>query len=437
MKSSATRGAGVNADPASRSASHLGARVTALGIAQVVSWGTLFYAIAVLGAAMRADLGVSDTLLFGAYSAGLFVSGAASPVVGRWIDRGHARFALAVGSCLAAVALAMLSMAQGPVSLLAGFIVSGAAMALTLYDPAFATLHVISGASYRRAVTALTLFGGFASTVFWPLALALQQAFGWRGALGVFAVLHLVLCLPLHLAAIPLGAPAAVDSLSPPSEPTRTSRHEAKNAAFAWLAAALAAAAFIAAALSVHAIGMLTAAGLTAAEAVLAGALIGPMQVAGRVVEFATGRAVPARTVGTIAFALMTLSLVLLALAHGLSAAAFSFAVVYGASNGVMTIVRGTVPAELFGRRDFGALLGRLARPQLVARAVAPVTLALVFPFDPARTLTPWLLAGLAALAFVAYRMALRRHAPSGGAKGDAPRESGAPWDSDKVEVSR
>ena len=392
-----------------RPASHLGARVAALGIAQVVSWGTLFYAIAVLGAAMRSELGVSDMLLFGAYSAGLFVSGALSPLVGRWIDRGHARVALAAGSCVAAVALALLAAAQGPASLVAAYIVSGAAMALTLYDPAFATLHVISGASYRRAVTALTLFGGFASTVFWPLAFALQQSFGWRGAFGVFASLHVLVCLPLHLAAIPRGTPTAIES-GPSPAPSPAVAAAREGATFAWLAAALAAAAFIAAALSVHAIGMLTATGLTAAEAVLAGALIGPMQVAGRVVEFAAARNVRARTMGTIAFALMVLSLALLALARGVQAAAFAFALVYGASNGVMTIVRGTVPAELFGRRDFGALLGRLARPQLVARAVAPVTLALLFPFDPTRTLTPWLLVVLSVLALVAYRQAVRRH---------------------------
>ena len=401
-------------------ASRLGARVTALGIAQIVSWGTLFYAIAVLGAAMRAELGVSDAFLFGAYSAGLFVSGAASPAVGRWIDRGHARFALSTGSCVASVALAVLATARGPAALGAGFLLSGAAMALTLYDPAFATLHVMSGNLYRRAVTALTLFGGFASTVFWPLSLALQQAYDWRVALGVFALLHLVVCLPVHLAAIPRGTPRAVEA-APPASAVAAS---AERTTFTWLAAALAAAAFIAAAVSAHAIGILTATGLTAAQAVFAGALIGPMQVAGRVVEFVAGRNVRARTVGTIAFASMALSLLLLALAHDARLAAF--ALVYGASNGVMTITRGTVPAELFGRRDFGALLGRLARPQLVARAVAPVALALVFPFDPARTLTPWLMVVIGVLAFVAYRQALRRH-PSRSAssgKGDAPRDA-------------
>jgi MFS family permease len=288
----------------------------------------------------------------------------------------------------------------------------------------------MSGRHYRRAVTALTLFGGFASTVFWPLALALQQAYDWRVAFGVFALLHVVVCLPLHIAAIPAARPREI-------EPSRPTAHAvppaARSAAFAWLAAALAAAAFIAAAVSAHAIGILVAAGLSATQAVFAGALIGPMQVAGRVVEFAAGRNVHARTVGAIAFALMAVSLLLFALAHGVPPAAYAFAVVYGASNGVMTIARGTVPAELFGHRDFGALLGRLARPQLVARAMAPVMLALVFPFDPGRTLTPWLMLALGLAALVAYRRALEV-----AKKGDAPRnERGAPGHDDKVEVSR
>ncbi|HYQ98435.1 MAG TPA: MFS transporter [Casimicrobiaceae bacterium] len=422
----------MDADAAARGpASHLAVRVAALGIAQIVSWGTLFYAIAVLGAAMRAALHVGDALLFGAYSAGLLVSGAASPAVGRWIDAGRARLALGLGSSLGAVALTLLAMAQGPATLIAGFLVSGVAMALTLYDPAFATLHVMSGALYRRAVTALTLFGGFASTVFWPLALVLEQAFGWRAALAVFAFLHLAVCLPLHVAAIPRGTPRDVDRAAAPP-PAPEAADAAARATFAWLAAALAAAAFIAAALSAHVIGLLTAAGLTAGEAVLAGSLIGPMQVAGRIVEFTAGRRLRAQTVGILAFALMASALLLLALAHGLSAAAFAFAAVYGVSNGVMTIVRGTVPAELFGRRGFGALLGRLALPQLVARAVAPVTLALCFPFDPERTITPWLLVALGVLAVVAYRLALQRHrarTPRGGEEGasrgvrDAPEE--------------
>ena len=362
---------------------------------------------------MRAELGVSDTLLFGAFSAGLFVSGAASPAVGRWIDAGHARSTLAAGSCVGALALALLALAQGPVTLVAGWLVAGAAMALTLYDPAFAVLHLISGARYRRAVTALTLFGGFASTVFWPLSLWLQEGFGWRAAFGVYAAMHVAVCMPLHLAAIPRAARPEGALPAPVSSPPPAAVGGNGRALFAWLALALSGASFIASALSAHAIGLLTASGLTATDAVLIGAMFGPMQVTGRVVEFTAGRNLRAQAIGTLAFAMLAAALLVLAQVRGVMQVAILFAILYGFSNGVMTIVRGTVPAELFGRDAFGALLGRLARPQLIARAVAPVALALCFPFDPSRSITSWLLVALGLASFFAYRKALRRHAPS------------------------
>jgi predicted MFS family arabinose efflux permease len=402
------RGAVVGTEFAAESARHLAVRIAALGVAQIISWGTLFYTIAVLGAAMRADLGVSDTLLFGAFSAGLLVSGAASPAVGRWIDAGHARSALSGGSCVGALALAILAFAQGPVTLFAGWIVAGAAMALTLYDPAFAVLHTISGTGYRKAVTALTLFGGFASTVFWPLSLMLQDAFGWRTAFVVFAAMHAVVCLPLHFAVIP-GSARSPSARAATQKPVPAKRApDAGDPRFAWLALALSGASFIASALSAHAIGLLTATGLTAADAVLVGALFGPMQVAGRVVEFTVGTRLNAHAVGTVAFVLLAVALAFLSQVKGALVTALAFALFYGFSNGVMTIVRGTVPAEIFGRHAFGTLLGRLARPQLIARAVAPVALAACFAFDPARTITPYLLVLLGAAAFVAYRKALR-----------------------------
>jgi len=188
--------------------SHLWRRTCALGVAQIVSWGTLFYTIAVLGAAMRADTGVGELWLFGSFTAGLFVSGIASPALGREIDARGGRRVLVGGSVLAAIACAVLAGAQGPLTVLAGWILAGVAMAACLYDPAFATLHQIAGSSYRRAVTALTLFGGFASTVFWPLSQFLLDTLGWREAFYAYAVLHLVVCLPIHALALPASRPA-------------------------------------------------------------------------------------------------------------------------------------------------------------------------------------------------------------------------------------
>jgi predicted MFS family arabinose efflux permease len=378
--------------------------VSALGVAQIISWGTLFYTIAVLGGAMRRDLGISDVFLFGSFTAGLFLSGVVSPLVGREIDARGGRRVLAAGSVLGAVATAALATAQGPLTMLVGWLLAGVAMSASLYDPAFATLHQFSGTSYRRAVTALTLFGGFASTVFWPLSQFLLDEIGWRWTFAVYTGLHLLVCLPLHLLLVP-----RIHAAHPMAEVRHGNAavREGDGAVFAWLATALSLAAFMGTAIAAHVIDLLTATGLSARDAVLVGSLIGPMQVAGRVMEFAFGRHLRALAVGTLAFSLMAAALALFTQVHGVWIVALAFAMVYGWSNGVMTIVRGTVPAELFGQRGYGALLGRLARPQFILKSSAPLALTLLYTIDPARTLTPYVLMLVAVAALLAYRLAV------------------------------
>ena len=383
----------------------LPAVVAALGIAQIVSWGTLFYTIAVLGTAMREAIGVSEIVLHGAYSAGLLVSGLLAPTVGRRIDARGGRGTLATGSLLAALACVALAAVQGPVTLAAAWLLAGAAMALTLYDPAFATLHHVAGVRYRASVTALTLFGGFASTVFWPLSQWLLEREGFRTAFLAYAVLHVAVCLPLHLLCVPGTVAAHGDgdagaALAPAREPPPS--------ALAWLAGALVFGAFAASAISAHLVTLLTAGGLGIGEAVLIGTLFGPMQVVGRLMEFAFARRVSAIAAGTIAFAALAVALALLTQVRGDFALAALFAGLYGFANGVLTIARGTVPAELFGRRAYGTLLGRLARPQLVARALAPFALAAVITIDPDRSLALVTLAVGGVVAFLAYRRAVR-----------------------------
>jgi Major Facilitator Superfamily len=380
--------------------------VPALGIAQIISWGTLFYAIAVLGPPMRDALATSDIVLFGSFTSGLFLSGIVSPWIGRRIDARGGRAVLAGGSALGAIACAILASAQGPVTMFIGWLAAGVAMAACLYDPAFAALHRISGASYRRAVTALTLFGGFASTVFWPVSQYLLDTVGWRAAFAIYAALHAFLCLPLHVAFVP--GPAVHVAIPAQRQAAVTTTRRAGGATFAWLAAALALATFISSALSAHLIGLLAKSGLAPRDAVLIGSMIGPMQVAGRIMEFAFTRHVRALAVGTLAFTLMALSLLLLAQVRGVWIVALAFAILYGWSNGVMTIVRGTVPAELFGHRGYGALLGRLAQPQFVAKAVAPLAITFVFVIDASRVVTLWMLVACGVLALFAYRRAVR-----------------------------
>jgi predicted MFS family arabinose efflux permease len=381
--------------------------VPALGLAQIISWGTLFYAIAVLGPAMRDELRTSDVILFGSFTCGLFASGIVSPWIGRRIDAYGGRGVLAGGSLLGALACATLALANSPAVLFLGWLAAGVAMAACLYDPAFATLHRISGGSYRRAVTALTLFGGFASTVFWPLSQFLLDTVGWRTAFGIYAALHAVICLPLHWMFVPRSA---VRAPPPAPEATEVKAEPHVGATFRWLAAALALATFISSALSAHLIVLLTSSGLAARDAVLVGSLIGPMQVAGRIMEFAFTRHVRALAVGTLAFSLLAAALIVLSQVHGVWIVALAFAILYGWSNGVMTIVRGTVPAELFGQRDYGVLLGRLAQPQFIAKAIAPLALTFVFAVDSSRNTSLWTFVVCGALALYAYRRAIRMH---------------------------
>ena len=379
--------------------------VVALGVAQIVSWGTLFYSIAVLGPPMAHALGVTDVVLYGSFTAGLFVSGIVSPWVGARIDRHGGRGVLAGGSVLGTIACALLAASVNGAMMLAGWLVAGVAMAACLYDPAFATLFRVSGTSYRRTVTALTLFGGFASTVFWPLSQYLLETRGWRVAFAVHGALNACVCLPLHLAFVP---PAAHRLAAHPSAQPGSAA-DARPGAFAWLAAAFALAAFLSSAISAHLVVLLAAGGLAARDAVLVGALIGPMQVAGRIMEFAFASRWPPLLVGTLAFGLLATALVVLCLVRGVWIAALAFALLYGWSNGVMTIVRGTVPGVLFGARDYGALLGRLAQPQFILKAFAPLAVTLLFALDDTRRVALYAIAAGGVVALAAYRMAIRR----------------------------
>lgn len=351
--------------------------VGGLGIAQIVSWGSLFYAIGVLAPAMAADLGLSRPVVFAAYSLGMLMSGVVAPAIGRAIDRDGGRRWLAIGSVVAALALLWLAAARSGAEFFAAWLLAGVAMAMTLYDPGFATLAQHFGARYRTAVSVLTLYGGLASTVFWPLSLYGLEHFGWRITLAAFAAIEVLVCLPLHLWLIPRAATKREHAETSPtgagSPPRRGGiRLVALSSAFALNG-------FIAGALAAHMPGILGAAGLTAAQSVWAGALIGPMQVTGRLLEIGWGRRFRAASVGLAALSLLVVALLLLGFVMSFPGLhlAFMFAALYGIANGVITIARGTVPAELFGRAGYGALLGRIARPAFVARAIAPVAFAL------------------------------------------------------------
>jgi len=363
--------------------------IPALGLAQIVSWGSLFYAIAVLAEPMRRTLDLGAVEVFAGFSAALAISGLLSPFAGRLIDSHGGRHVLSRGALVAAAALLVLACAQDLTMLIAGWCVAGVAMSMTLYDPAFATLGAISATRYRKAVTALTLIAGFSSTVFWPLTHALEARFGWRITLAIFALLHIAVALPLIRLLIPRHASAeARAEASAAPRPASLAQKPAPSASAArgrwWLAACFTLVSFGFSSLSAHLVGLMRLKGLTVDQAVAVLSLIGPMQVAGRVLEMSIGRRLALRTVGALTLILLAVALVLLIEVQGIGPLAFVFAVVYGGANGVFTIVRGVLPETLFGRERLGSLLGWLARPQFIALAAAPTAVALLLRFTPA-----------------------------------------------------
>ena len=381
--------------------------VPALGIAQIISWGSLYYAIAVLGESIQRDLQIGPVLLYGGLTASLILSGMVAPLVGRIVDARGGGTVMPAGSAIAGMALLIIASAEGPAALIAGWLVAGIAMSAALYDPAFATLTRIAGTSYRTAITALTLFGGLASTIFWPASQYLMDAFGWRQTLVIYAALHLLICLPIHAFLIPRAVPRPVTR----GTIARPEKLPAKRPGFFFLALAFAMSGFIFSALSVHLIAILKTCGFDAGNAVWLAALIGPMQVLGRIVELAFGRNLHSTTVGAFALGLLLVAIVLLMLVPGPGIVALAFAFAYGFSNGIMTIARGTVPAQLFGREGYGELLGQLARVVSSATAAAPMVIALMLAADISYAGIEATLIGCVVLAIVSYTLALRANA--------------------------
>lgn len=342
----------------------------AIGLGQILSWGSTYYLPAVLALPIAEDTGWPMPWLFGALSVGLAVSGLVSPRVGRLIHRHGGRPVLASAAALVALGQLGLCLAPNLAAFVAAWVIIGLGMGAGLYDPAFSTLGRLYGEAARPAITQVTLFGGFASTLCWPLTALLEGWLGWRGACLAYALAHLVVVLPLYLWAIPretrMPEPAAAERAggTPDHLPS------GQRAAFNLLAVVFTLAYGVMTVIAVHLLTLLQARGLELAAAVALGALVGPAQVGGRLVEMAAGRR--AHPVWTLAVscALVAAGAVLLLAVPGWAAAAI---LLYGIGSGLRSIVRGTVPLVLFGREGYAILMGRLSVPTLLATAAAPM----------------------------------------------------------------
>ncbi len=370
--------------------------ICGLGITQIIGWGTTYYALGALSQDIAATTGWPSALIFGAFSAALLLSGLISRRAGRLTDQLGGRRIMMAGSLFAAAGLAILGAFPHPVTYVVGWLVLGFAMRLATYDPAFASLTQIVGTNARRAISYLSLFGGLASTVFWPVSHYLSLSIGWPQTLLFYAALHLAVCLPIHALVLgqARGQNEAKEDAAPPPSLMPEGLH---RRALALFATALALNGLVFSAISAHAVPLFGALGFRGEEAVFMAALIGPAQVASRLGEILMGRNLGALQLGLLAFGLLPVAIAAFAGLGFSWEAALIFAVLYGASNGLVTIAKGAVPLALFGPRGYGEVLGAISAPNLMLNAAAPLLFALLLGLVPAQ----WalLIAGCAALA--------------------------------------
>lgn len=374
--------------------------VAALGTAQTLAWASSYYLPAILAAPIAQDLGIAVSTVFAAFSLGLVVAAAIGPFAGRAIDRWGGRPVLMATSIVFALGLAALGSARGVPGLFAAWALLGVGMGSGLYEAAFAALVRLYGRNSRSLITGITLLGGFASTVGWPLSTLLETQLGWRSACFAWAALHLLVGLPLNASLPKTEAFAAqADSTGTASGGLREDRASFRAAAL--LALVFAITWFISTAMAAHLPRLLMAAGATLSLAVVAGSLIGPSQVAGRLLEFGLLRRVHPLLSARLAASLHPVGAAVL-LVIGAPAAAL-FAVLHGAGNGVLTIAKGTLPLELFGPQAYGERQGLLMVPARVAQALAPWMFGLCLERWGAQAL--WLTGGLGLLALLALML--------------------------------
>lgn len=378
--------------------------IVCLGLTQLVGWGVTFYLIGALGPAMTADLGWNSATVYGGFSAAIVTMALVSPLAGMAVDRWGGHRVMPLGAMAAAAGCALLAATHAvPVYFLA-WLLLGIGMRLCLYDAAFASLARAAGPTARRPMSQITLFGGLASTVMWPVGHALSGWLGWRGAVLVYAALALA-TVPLYLA-LPRQRYAAPGATAARHAAGLTRTANERRQAGTLYAVIVMLTNFLAAGNAAHLISLLAGLGLATTAAVSVAALWGVGQFAARVADVALGSRLHPLTLTLAVSTLLPLCFLLALLSHGNLYATAAYALLYGACNGLMTITRGTLPLALFDFRSYGTLVGALLIPSFLLTATAPVAYAFVLEHYSARA-AMGISVGLAA-AILAAAFALR-----------------------------
>jgi predicted MFS family arabinose efflux permease len=370
--------------------------VTALGLTQTLAWASSYYLPAMLAVPIARELGLNPSTVFAAFSAALVLSAVIGPRAGAAIDRFGGRPVLMMTNAVFASGLVAMAAAQNTTSLFAAWLLMGVGMSGGLYEAAFSSLVRLYGPRSRGAISGVTLFGGFASTVGWPLSAWLEAHFGWRGACLAWAALHLVVGLPLNATLPGIGKPVVVARHDAGGSSTTVAK--APRRASVLLAFVFAATWFTSTAMAAHLPGLLEAAGATVSVAVGIGALVGPAQVGGRLLEIGVLRRFHPFLSARLAALLHPAGALALVL-FGAPVAAL-FAILHGMGNGILTIANGTLPLVIFGATGYGRRQSQLTRPSRIVQALAPWLFGLCLERWGSHALV--LTATLAILSFVA-----------------------------------
>ena len=344
--------------------------ILALGTTQTLAWASSYYLPAILADPIARDLGIAPNWIFAAFSASLVLSAILGPRVGRQIDLVGGRSVLCISNLTFAAGLALLGFTNSIPLLVLAWLVLGVGMGAGLYDAAFAALGRIYGDAARRSITGITLIAGFASTVGWPLSAWGLETIGWRNTCFAWALAHILIGLPLNffmLPAVKVARTAVAAAVKPNIPIDRTMILLAFVFAAAWT---------VTGAMAAHLPRIMEAAGATTAQAVFAGALIGPSQVAARIFEASFLSRFHPLVSTKLACLTHPIGSVILGLAGG--GAASAFAIFHGTGNGILTIARGTLPLAIFGPENYGYRLGIIGAPARMAQAAAPLLFGLL-----------------------------------------------------------
>lgn len=380
----------------------------ALAGAQLVSWGVLYYAFTLFVVPMEAELGWSRTTLNGALSAGLLAAGLAAYPVGTWIDQHGGRALMTCGSILGVVLLVAWSQMESLPVFVAIWIGLGVAQAATLYEPVFVVITRLFKDSFRTKITAVTLVGGFASTVFLPLTQVLIDALGWRHALLALAAIVALTSIPVH-ALLLKDAPRRDRAAATPSLAGREAVRKAMGTPVFWcLMVCFVAYYAVFTAVTFHIVPLMTDRGFAPEIIVLALAAIGPSQVGGRVILLMLRRQMDTGTIGRVVTVMFPLSVLILIVWPNSIIGLFAFTVLYGIANGVMTIVRGTAVPDLMWHEGYGAINGALSMPSTIAKALSPFVAALIWQASGGYDAVLWSVVTGGTIAVVSFWLAVR-----------------------------